>query len=391
MRRCNSGDRLAGFPELDALVSVDVVVMCVGSARMIAVIASSKLNGQSETGLAFGINPPVMASVVEHSSPDTSSEHAVPAACSAVCYHGRKDIRILAVVMTERELRQVQRQIGFADVVIRAHHATLQQAPEAINIGRVDVSAYILPLRVVHALVRKFALQTGIARMVIGCDQGHPSIHRFADEAAQRDAIRVLNYFTDHVTLTSNRANDSYLAARDTGEMGFLAPVTVLVLTTNVRLVNFYFAHELGKAAILHGGSDPMAHIPGGFIGPAADLPLNLQRTDALLALGHEVNHLEPDAQVIVGILKDGFGDDGEAIAVPSTAFLALTNPVKGLGLQLIDFVVAATRALNAIRPAAFLQELFAGFFRRKAAHELRESESGLGRHGLASVMLRPV
>lgn len=173
--------------------------------------------------------------------------------------------------------------------------------------------------------------------------------------------------------------------------MAFLVPMPVSVLAADKGFVYLNLAHQLGKAAVLHRGSDSVAHIPGGFIRSAADLPLDLQSADALLALRHEVDHLEPHAQVVVGVLKDGFGNDGEAIPVPSTAFLALADPVKGLGLQLIDLAIAATRALNAIRPAAFLQELLASFLRRKAVHELRKGLSRLGRHGLASVMLRPV
>lgn len=353
---------------------------------MIAVIASSKLNGQRETGFAFGIQPP-MANGVEHSSPHISSEHAVPAAYSAVCYDCGEDVRILAVVMAERELRQVQRQIGLADVVIGAHHATLQQAPEAIQVGCVNVAAHIFTLRVVHALVREFALQSRIARMIIGCDQGHASIHRFVHEVAQRHPIRIFNDLADDITLASNRADHADLAASHAREVGFLAAMAVLILATDIRFINLYFAHELGKAAVLHSGSDPVAHIPGGFIRSAADLPLNLQGADALLALGHEVDHLEPHAQVVVSVFKHGLGDDGEAIPVPSAAFLALADPVKGLGLQLVDFVIAATRAFHAIRPAAFLQELLAGFFGREPLHQLRECVSRLGRHaGLRDV-----
>ncbi len=80
-----------------------------------------------------------MANGAEHSLPDTSSEHAVPATCSAACYDRREDVGILPVVMTERELSQIQRQIGLADVVISTHHATLQQAPEAVQVRRMDV------------------------------------------------------------------------------------------------------------------------------------------------------------------------------------------------------------------------------------------------------------
>src|SRR4030095_10224973 len=96
---------------------------------------------------------PPMANAVEHSSPHISSESALPVANSAACYDRIEDIGILAVVMTERELSQIQRQIGFADVVIGAHDATLQQAPEAIQIGCMHVPSHIFTLQVVDGLM----------------------------------------------------------------------------------------------------------------------------------------------------------------------------------------------------------------------------------------------
>ena len=101
-------------------------------------MASSKLNGWSETGLAFGMIPP-MVDGVEHSSLGTSSEHASAAACSAFCYHVRKDIRIFTIVMTEGKLGQIQRQVGLADLMERTHDPTLEQAPEAIQVRRMDI------------------------------------------------------------------------------------------------------------------------------------------------------------------------------------------------------------------------------------------------------------
>ncbi len=82
---------------------LDLALVRAGFARMSAVMASSKLNGWSETGFAFGIGPP-MANVVAHSSLRTSSEPALPVANSAVCYDCIKDVSILAVVMSERDL-----------------------------------------------------------------------------------------------------------------------------------------------------------------------------------------------------------------------------------------------------------------------------------------------
>ncbi len=89
-------------------------------------MACSKLRGYNEIGLAFGMALPPMASLFAHSSLCTSSEHASAAAYSAFCNHVRKDVCIIPVIVSVRELHQVQRQVFFANIVKRAHHATLQ-------------------------------------------------------------------------------------------------------------------------------------------------------------------------------------------------------------------------------------------------------------------------
>jgi hypothetical protein len=98
----------------------------IGFAFMSISIACSKLNGKSDTGFAFGMRPP-LANAIVHSSLRTSSEHASAAACSAFCYDIRKDVWILPVIVSVRELRQIQRQILFADLMKGADHATLHQ------------------------------------------------------------------------------------------------------------------------------------------------------------------------------------------------------------------------------------------------------------------------
>ena len=103
-------------------------------------IACSKLNGWSETGLALPMVPP-MIDGVERSSLGTSSEHASAAACSAFCYDIREDVWIIPVVMAIRKLRQIKRQIGFADLMECTHHTTLQKAPEAVQVRRMDIPA----------------------------------------------------------------------------------------------------------------------------------------------------------------------------------------------------------------------------------------------------------
>src|SRR5262245_716118 len=111
-------------------------------------IACSKVSGWSETGFAFGMRPP-WAKRVARSSAGTSSEHASAVACSAFCDNITEDVGILPVVMTIRELGQVQRQIVLADFMERTHDATLQQAPEAIQVRRMDIAAHIFTLDVI--------------------------------------------------------------------------------------------------------------------------------------------------------------------------------------------------------------------------------------------------
>lgn len=58
-----------------------------------------------------------------------SAEAAPDDSASAPCYGCAKDIAVLPIIESERELIQVQRQVLLADVVIGAHHAALEQAP----------------------------------------------------------------------------------------------------------------------------------------------------------------------------------------------------------------------------------------------------------------------
>lgn len=165
----------------------------------------------------------------------------------------------------------------------------------------------------------------------------------------------------------------------------------VSIFAADKGFVYLHFAHELREATVFHGSTDAMAHIPGRPVVPAPNLAMDLQGADAFLALRHQVNDLEPDAKVIVGIFKDGLGNDGETIAVPSAALFALADPVKGFGLQRIDLLAVATRALHAIRPAHIPKKRLTRFFRRKAVGQLRKGHGWFGRHRLASAQMSGV
>lgn len=320
-----------------------------------------------------------MANPSEHSSLRTSSEHALPAAYSASCYDCAEHVCFLPIVMTEGELGQVERQVGLADLVIGADHAPLEQAPKAIQVRGMDVPAHIFTSGMIHGLMRELQLQPGIAGMLIRRHEGHVLADGLPNETAQRHAICVFNNLADYIPFPRNRANDAHFPAADASRMGPLAAMPVLILAPDVGFIYLDFTHELAESAIFHGGSDAMAHIPGSPVVAGPDLAMDLQGTDPLLALRHQVDHLEPDRQGIVGVLENGLRNDGEAVAIASAALFAFAHPMKRLALQSVNFLIRATRALYAVRPAFLGEKLLAGFFGREARHQAAQGHRLLG------------
>jgi hypothetical protein len=70
-----------------------------------------------------------------------------------------EDVVVLAVVVTELELSDVQRQILAADLMERADHAALHQRPEAFNGLGVDRTDNVLVDRVVNELMRVVGIE----------------------------------------------------------------------------------------------------------------------------------------------------------------------------------------------------------------------------------------
>src|SRR5262249_14301646 len=157
---------------------------------------------------AFGMVPPWVA-LAAPSSDHTSCWHASPLACSAFCYHIVKDVRVLAVIVAIAELRQIQRQIVFAHLVIRANHATLEQAPKAIQVRGMDVPAHIFAALMADRFMGKaFVFKPTIAAMFISGDKGHILTYRMPYKALQSLSVHFLNDLSDDIALASNRAND---------------------------------------------------------------------------------------------------------------------------------------------------------------------------------------
>src|ERR1051326_2083870 len=156
--------------------------------------------------------------------------------------------------------------------MVRAHHAALDERPEAVEMRRVDLAAHVLAYRVVHGLVLVAQLvETHIATVLIGRDERHGRGHGALHEVVHRDAGHAVHHLTDHVALPRNGADHSHLAAGHAWETAPLVLVAVLVLATHIRLVDLYDAQEATKSLVLHGGSDTHARVPRRLIAPLAD------------------------------------------------------------------------------------------------------------------------
>ena len=67
--------------------------------------------------------------------PQYLAEHDASASYSATCYQQVEHVTIFPVIVSERELREVQRQILLRDVMEGTDDAAFEQCPKAINMG----------------------------------------------------------------------------------------------------------------------------------------------------------------------------------------------------------------------------------------------------------------
>jgi len=279
-------------------------------------------------------------------------------------------VAFLPVVVPERELVEVQRQVVAGDFVEGTHDPALELRPEAVNVGRVDVAPDVLLPPVIHGGMRES--DSLVVLMLVRCHQLDLLRDGRADEADHRFFLGVLDYLGNDVALASDGTDyDSLPGSSAPALVHFLAtadtaPVPVLGLPANVRLVNLDHAGQLLELGALHRGPDTVAHVPGGAVGTCADHPLDLEGADSFLALAHEVDHLEPRAEINIGVLEDRADERRKPVGF-GRAFLA--DPVPGAS-QAVHPLIPATWAADAVRPPHLHKVLAAGILGGEPFHE---------------------
>jgi hypothetical protein len=313
-----------------------------------------------------------------------SAEAAASVATSASSKDCLEDIGIVAIVVAELKLREIEREIFFAYVVERADDSALQQRPERFKIVGMHFAAHVLARFVIHVLVRECLIQLLIASSFIRGDQTYLVRDRIADETAHGLSRSIFDDLTDDIALARNRADNGNLARWPTARL-FLVPMPVAIQAADVGFIDFDFAHQLWEVFILHRGADAMAHKPGGAVVATSDLAMNLKRADALLRLAHQIDDFKPRSERVVRVLKDRLCDDREPIAVAPAAILVLADPVERTRLKRVDLVAITARTLHAVRPAHIAEKRLAGIVRRVVALQLGKGDVRLSGQRLAS------
>jgi hypothetical protein len=118
-----------------------------------------------------------------------------------------EDVRIFSIIIAELEFRDVQRYVFGAHLVERAHHAGLEDRPEAFNRLGVNRADDVLPLGVVDDGVRIFLVELIIAHPLVGTEQADFVRDGFADEFTKRIGANILDNAGDHIALALDRTD----------------------------------------------------------------------------------------------------------------------------------------------------------------------------------------
>jgi hypothetical protein len=296
-----------------------------------------------------------------------ASDHA-----SAACYRHPENIGVIAVVVTEFKLGNVQRHVLGADLVECANHAALEDAPKAFNRVRVNRADNVFLRAVANGSVRKLFPEPVVSPHVIGGEQADLVRDGFTDEAGQSLAVETLYDPRHDIALALDCANDADLAGAGPARTAItLIPMLVAGLSADVGFVHLDNAHEFPKFLVLERRPDAVAHVPSGLVGAEAHVAVDLPGADPLLAGRHEVDDAEPLPQIDVRVLKNGPDEVREAVSAALPTVRAF--PTIFHGFEGIDLRAAAAWAVDTVRPAGGDQVTVTGGLVRKGRLKLSD------------------
>jgi len=274
-----------------------------------------------------------------------------PCCGSAPCYSRPEDVRILAIVIPELKFGNVQWQVFGGNLVVGAHDAAFDEAPEAFNRIRMDGADNVFAPTVADNRV-VVALHPGISAVFIGSEQVNLGGDNLTHKPLERRGVGMAQDTSDDAPRPFNGASYDKLTG-GAPNAGALVRMLILGLPADVSFVNLNDAHELAELWVNQTGANAHAEVMGGTVGAKTHDALHFESGNTLLAGEQHMDDAEPVAEADIGVFKDGPDQHREAVA-SVRAIPAL--PMEGAGNQGGKLLVIAAGALNPHRPAARLQ-----------------------------------
>ncbi len=114
---------------------------------------------------------------------------------SAPPYGRAEDVRVVPIVVTPLELRNVQREIFSANFVETAHNPALRQRPEAIDSCRMECTVDVLPSGMIDAAVVENSVQRIVSGVFVRRNQAGLFGYGFPNEGVERCGVGVRDEF----------------------------------------------------------------------------------------------------------------------------------------------------------------------------------------------------
>ena len=234
-------------------------------------------------------------------------------------------VKCLAVVVPERLLIEVAKQMKRFDAHISTVDTSLQQRPEVFEAVGVNATVDVLD-GVIYDLMRVLPGQSLIGEKEI-CVEGRTGLNMLLHFGLERILLPVRNDGRDNLTPALKNAHDGYLVTGTATSDAALAlgDVHVASLAADERLIGFDLTGELDGGIVVERHADAVQHEPCRLLSDA-ECAGNFARADAVLAVAENPVSAHPLIEAQGGVLKDRSDLEGEllfaALAVPDLASL---------------------------------------------------------------------
>lgn len=286
---------------------------------------------------------------------------------------GEHRLFIGAPIVAKAVLIEIGLQVAFANRMINATHAILDQAPEAFHGVRMDVANHVDLGSVVDSLMVvshiRHVLDTVVAIEFIG---KHGALRKnvFPNHAKQSGTFHIVRNQSLDATFALYNSHDGSFNSIS----GHRSARTAFPFASHVRFIHLHVLAASTKwrsFLVRQHGSNLLEHAPCGLVGNAS-LPLNLLRGDTASGLGHEVDRIKPSRERSGRLVKDRVGSRVNVMAAMIARVRRSAHNTMVLGHRFARFAIdtvwveAITKPFKAGR---VIRELALEIFQRVREH----------------------